>query len=202
MRIIGLTGNIASGKTTVAKMFERLGAKIVDADLIAREVVEPDKPAHKEIEKHFGSGIMNDDRTIDRQKMGEIIFNNEGQREILNRITHPRITQEIKRKIEDCRSQGAEAVIVEAALIVENSGWLKDAVDCLVVVRAQEESQIERMLQRNEYTRKEAKSRLKSQMPGSDKEKHGDYVIDNSGSLLETEKQVMRVWNKIIDSDE
>lgn len=200
MKIIGLTGNIASGKTTVARMFESLGAKIIDADLIAREVVEPDKPAWKEIEKHFGNGIMNDDRTIDRQKMGAIIFNNEDKRKILNSITHPRITEEIKKQIEHCRKEGAVAVVVEAALIVENSGWLKDAVDSLVVVRTDNESQIKRMTNRDEYTIEEAEARISSQMPSAEKERHGDYVIDNSGSLEQTEKQVMGVWNNIIEA--
>jgi dephospho-CoA kinase len=200
VKIIGLTGNIASGKSSVADMFEKLGAKTIDADRVARSVVEPHKPAWKEIVEKFGSEVLNPDGTIDREKLGEIVFNNEDKRSLLNDITHPRILEEIKEFIESSRNEENSIVIIEAALIVEKGGWLRDIVESLIVVSANEESRIERLMERNGYTRDEALSRINSQMPSAEKEKHGDFIIDNSGSTEATESQVISVWDKIKES--
>ena len=197
VKIIGLTGNIASGKSTVAQMFEKLGARIVDADLVARTVVEPGKPAWEQIVDAFGSGILNSEGSVDREKLGEIVFNNEKKRELLNAITHPRIVDEIKEHLESNRAQGVGVTIIEAALIVEKGGWLRDIVDSLIVVSASEDSRIERLMSRNGYSRDEAMARISSQMPGSEKEKHGDFVIDNSESLEDTKRQITSIWEKI-----
>ncbi len=198
VQIIGLTGNIASGKTTVAEMFEKLGAKIIDADSVARTVVEPHSPAWNEIRDKFGDEILNPDDTIDREKLGEIIFNDENKRDLLNDITHPRIVDEIKELIESNRK---EVIIIEAALIVEKGGWLREIVESLIVVSASENSRIERLMSRNGYTREEALARINSQMPSAEKEKQGDYVIDNSGSPEATEEQANSIWEKITDGN-
>ena len=201
MKIIGLTGNIASGKTTVGEMFEKLGAKIIDADLVARTVVEPQKPAFKEIVDKFGSAILSTDGTIDREKLGEIVFNDEDKRKILNEITHPRIVEEITEILESSRGEGVDVIIIEAALIVEKGGWLQDIIESLIVVSAIEDSRIERLMSRNKYSREEALSRINSQMPGAEKEKHGDYIIDNSESPEATERQVLNIWKEISESN-
>ncbi len=197
MKIIGLTGNIASGKTEVAKIFKELGAKIIDADKIAREVVEPGEPAWQEIAHEFGSNILNSDGSINRKKLGEIIFNDERRREHLNRITHPRIMTKIKETIDHYKKENVKLVIIEAALIVERGGLL-NVIDELIVVSADAETQIERIMTRDGLQRDEALSRMESQMPISEKTKHAAYIIDNSRSLRETRKQVEEIWTKIM----
>jgi dephospho-CoA kinase len=196
MKVIGLTGNIGCGKSVVARMFEELGARVIDADLIARLVVEPGEPAWNEIVQTFGEAILNSDGTINRGKLGEIVFNDKEKREALNRITHPRIIERIKELIEEFRKENVEVVIVEAALIVEKGG-VKPLINDLIVVTADEEAQIRRLIERNALSREEALSRIKSQMPLSEKVKYATYLIDNSGTLDETRKQVEEVWKRI-----
>lgn len=196
MKVIGLTGNIACGKSLVAKMLEEFGAKVIDADRIARIVVERNEPAWREIVEMFGGEILNPDQTINRSKLGEIVFGDEEKRMELNRITHPRIIGRIKELVKEYKKQGVKVVIVEAALIVEGGG-LKPLISDLIVVTADEETQIRRLIERNGFSREEAIARIKSQMPLSEKVKHATFVIDNSGTLGETRKQVEEVWRKI-----
>jgi dephospho-CoA kinase len=196
MKIIGLTGNIASGKTEVANIFKELGAKVIDADKIAREVVEPGEIAWKEIIEEFGNNILNTDGSINRKKLGEIVFNDDTKREQLNRITHPRIMTKLKELIDKYKKENGNLVIVEAALIVEKGGLL-NLLDELIVVVTDEETQVERIMKRDGLRRDEALSRIKSQMPISEKTKQATHVIDNSGSLGESRKQVEEVWEKI-----
>lgn len=196
MKIIGLTGNIASGKTEVAKIFKELGAKIIDADKIAREVVDPGEVAWQDIVEEFGSDILNPDGSIDRKKLGQIVFSDDTKREQLNRITHPRISTKIRDLIKDYKRENVKIIIIEAALIVEKGGLLY-LIDELIVVSTDAETQIERIMKRDGLRRDEALSRMESQMPVSEKAKHATFVIDNSGSLAETRKQVEEVWKKL-----
>jgi dephospho-CoA kinase len=196
MKVIGLTGNIGCGKSVVAGMFEELGGKIIDADYIARLVVEPTEPAWKDIIEKFGEEILNPDGTISRSRLGEIVFRDKEKREELNRITHPRIIGKIKELIEEYRKEKAEVIIVEAALIVEKGG-MRPLISDLIVVIADEETQVKRLIQRGGFSREEALLRIKSQIPLSEKVKHATYVIDNSGTLEETRKQVKEVWKRI-----
>lgn len=196
MKIIGLTGNIASGKTEVAKIFKELGAKIIDADRIAREVVEPGERAWQEIVEEFGRDILESDGSINRKKLGAIVFNDDKKREQLNRIAHPRIMTKIIEAIDKYKKENAKIVIIEAALIVETGGLL-NLIDELIVVSADEETQIKRIMTRDGLQRDEALSRIKSQLPMPEKTKHATYIIDNSGSLRETRKQVEEIWEKI-----
>ena len=196
MKVIGLTGNIASGKSVVASMFEDLGAKVIDVDDIARKIVEPNETAWKKIVDTFGQNILNPDSTINRKKLGEIIFNDYEKRKILNDITHPKIIQNARDKVEKYKNEMVEVVIIEAALIVEKGG-LKDLIEKLIVVISDEESQIERLTERNGFSKEEALSRINSQMPTSEKVKHADYIIDNSGTTSETENQVKKLWHEI-----
>lgn len=196
MKVIGLTGGVGCGKSVVASMFRELGASIIDADRVARLVVEPGQPAWKEIVKGFGKEVLNPDGTINRSQLGEIVFRNREKREELNRITHPRIIERIKELIEEHRKGGVEVVIVEAALIVEKGG-MKPIISDLIVVTADEETQVRRLTQRVGLSREDALLRIKSQMPISEKIKHATYVIDNSGSVEETRERVKRVWEII-----
>ena len=197
MKVLGLTGNIASGKSTVARMLERMGVRIIDADLIAREVVEPEKPAWADIVRKFGPGILGPDGAIDRRRLGEIVFGDESKRRLLMDITHPRIKEAVRERIAEYRKENVPVVVVEAALIVERGGF-REFLDGLIVVTANEESQIERLRKRDEHTREEALARIGSQMPAGEKARHADYLIDNSGTEEETEEQVKKLWQKIM----
>jgi len=193
MKVLGLTGNIASGKSVVAVMFEKLGARVIDVDDIARKIVVPNQPAWNEIVGKFGDEILNPDKTINRKKLGDIIFNDEDKREILNNITHPRIITTVREKVAEYRNQNVELTIIEAALIVEKGG-LKDLIEKLIVVRSDKRSQIERLADRDGFSSEEAMSRINSQMPAEEKVQFADYVIDNSGSPDETNIQVQKIW--------
>jgi len=197
MKVIGLTGNIACGKSLVALMFEKLGAKVIDVDDIARKVVEPNEPAWNEIVDTFGRDILNPNDTINRKALGNIIFNDVLKRKKLNDITHPKIIDSAREAVEKYRNENVEVVIIEAALIVEKGG-INNLLDKLIVVTSDQESQIKRLLERNELSREEALSRINSQMPGSEKVKYADYIIDNSGTQEETQKQVNNLWSKLV----
>lgn len=196
MKVIGITGNIASGKSTVARMFEALGARIIDADEIARIVVEPGAPAWEEIVSEFGRDILEPDGAINRKRLADIVFGDEAKRKRLNDITHPRIGERISELLREYEKEGAPVVMVEATLIVERGG-LKNLIDGLIVVTADEETQIERLIRDKGFTREEALSRLRAQMPAREKMMHGDYIIDNSGSLEDTRARVKAVSEAI-----
>ena len=197
MKIIGLTGNIACGKSVVADMLKGLGASAIDADRIARCVVEPEKPGWKDIVAEFGRGILNPDGAIDRKKLGEIIFNNEAKRKALNSIIHPKIKEGILINLKKHENAKPSVVIIEAALIIENEGWLNTLVNGLIVVISDDEVQLKRLMERSGFSKEEALARVSSQMPTSQKVARADYVIDNSGSLDETMRQVKSIWGKI-----
>lgn len=196
MMIIGLTGNIATGKSKVASIFEEHGASIIDADRIAREVVGKGSPAWYEIVRHFGEEILRSDGSIDRKALGEIVFRDREKMKVLNDITHPRIMEKIRRRIEDLEKQKADIVIIEAALIVEKGG-MKDLIDKLVVVSCTEEEQLRRLTERDGIGHDEAVSRISSQMPSKEKLRHADYIIDNSGSPEHTRRQVKELLEKL-----
>ena len=198
MKVVGLTGGIASGKSSVSKMLADLGVMVIDLDQIAREVVEPNKPAWQEIVEYFGEAFLLSDRTIDRKALGERIFTNPEDREELNEITHPRIIKELFKLIEKYRREKQELVIVDAALLFESKmdGWLKP----VIVVNANEEEQIKRLQDRDGYRREQTLKRIQAQMPLKDKVKLADYVIDNSGSLEDTRRQVEEIWRKIMEA--
>jgi dephospho-CoA kinase len=196
MKVIGITGNIASGKSTVARMFEALGARIIDADEIARIVVEPGEPAGEEIVSEFGRDILEPDGAINRKRLADIVFGDEAKRKRLNEITHPRIMERIRGLVRGYEKEEAHVVMIEAALIVEKGG-LKSLIDGLIVVTADEETQIERLIRDKGYKREEAVSRLGAQMPAREKMMHGDYIIDNSGSLEDTRARVKAVSEAI-----
>lgn len=197
MKVFGLTGNIASGKSLVASMFEERGAKVIDVDDIARRIVEPNEPGWKKIVDNFGKEILNSDGSIDRKALGSIIFNDSEKRNLLNDITHPGIIQSARDKVEEYRNRNVEVVLIEAALIVEKGG-LKDLIDGLIVVIADEESQLKRLETRNDLSREDAISRINSQMPTNEKVQYADFIIDNSGTYEETRNQVNQLWEAIV----
>jgi dephospho-CoA kinase len=199
MRVVGLTGGIASGKSMVARMFVELGARLVDADLLARQVVEPGKPAWGAIADHFGEGVLNPDRTLNREKLAEIIFRDPDERQVLNAITHPRIGAEMLDLIQRFQGEGAAVVLIDAALLLESpaTNWIRP----VVVVTAEEEVRAERIMERDGLSREQALARTRSQMREEERKTRADYVIDNSGTLEELKRRVEEVWIELLSSE-
>jgi len=197
--IIGLTGGIASGKSTVASMFKDLGTKIVDVDKLGHSVILPHKPAWEKINRLFGKGILKNDFTIDREKLGRIVFTNQALLKKLNEITHPEIIKLINKEIslaKDKTHSQEKILIIDAALIYEAK--MDGLMDKIIVVYINEDEQLKRLSKRDDLLKKEALQRIKSQMPMKEKVKIADYVIDNSNSLDETKKQVEKIWQSLV----
>ena len=197
MQIVGITGGIACGKSTVAQIFERLGAVVIDADRIAREVVQPGTEGFERVVAHFGEGILSPSGAIDREALGAVVFADPHRRKALEKITHPLIVAEIAARLQNAIAGGAEVVMIEAALLIE-SGRSRDLVGKIIVVSAPIDLQIERLARRNGYTRKEALQRISAQMPLEEKKRHADFVIENSGDIAELERCCRQVWQKLL----
>jgi len=197
MLIVGLTGGIVFGKTTIARMFQELGAQVIDADEIARKVVRPGEKAWQGIVEYFGPEILRDDLEINRKKLADIVFSNKEKLAVLNSITHPEITLMIKKQINQLKSKYQKNIIciVEAPLLFE--AHLEDMMDKIIVVYLNREEQLKRLLLRNNLTREEAIQRIESQMPLEEKLSRADYVIDNCFSLQQTKKKVLQVWKEL-----
>lgn len=192
--IIGLTGSIASGKSTVAKLLKDRGYPIVDADEIARLVVKPGSPVIQEIERVFGTEVICNDGSLDRAAMGQLVFGNEQKREQLNRIIHPAIRKELIAQKEAHLAAGAKTVILDIPLLFENK--LHDYVEKILVVSVTPEVQKERLMMRNQLSESEADARIASQLPMEIKEQGADAVLDNNGDPAETERQLEDVLQK------
>jgi dephospho-CoA kinase len=195
MRIFGLTGGIASGKSTVGKLFQKLGAPLVDADLLAREVVAPGSEGLAEIVAEFGEDVLDDEGKLNRKKLGELVFSDQGARQKLNQITHPRIAAAGQRAMAEFRAKGEPVALYEAALIVENN--LHKTLDGLIVVSIPRELQIERLQKRDNIDRSAAEARIQSQLDLSEKLKVATHVIDNAGDEQSTAEQVAKIWNEL-----
>ncbi len=196
MFIVGLTGGIASGKGLVARVFNDLGAHVIDADRIAHELLEPDQPAWREVIDYFSKDIQLPDGKIDRLKLGEIVFSNEGKRAWLNSCLHPRVFDVYTSQVSHLKIRQPDSIIVfEAALLIETDYHRN--MDRTVVVYAAEEEQISRLISRNKLSRTQALSRIHSQMPLDDKRGHADYVIDNTGTRENAERQAHDIFSKI-----
>ncbi len=189
--IIGLTGSIASGKSTVAKMLQELDLKIVDADLVARVVVEPGTETLNNIVEVFGEGILLENGGLNRSKLGEIIFHDPGKRKQLNDIIHPAIRKEMLRQRDEWLDNGEKHVVMDIPLLFESG--LEHFVEKILVVSVNEDTQLIRLMERNQLTEEEAKARITSQLPISVKEKGADAVIYNNGNLENTRAQLLKI---------
>ncbi len=198
MRVIGLTGGIASGKSTVAKILERLGAVVIDADALSREVVTPGEAAYEAILAEFGERIVNPDRTINRSALGDIVFADPGARNRLERITHPAIGRRADQNLAELRRQGVPLVFYMAPLLIESGASAR--VDEIWVIYADPATQLHRLVERDGMSHDRALQRIAAQMPMDEKKKYGRVVIDNRGSLEETEQQVREIWAREITS--
>lgn len=198
MKLIGLAGGIATGKSTVASMLRQLGAKIVDADELAREIVEPGQEAWQEIVAAFGGEIVREDKSIDREKLRKKIFRDKKSRKRLESITHPHIRTLGQQRIQQLAAEGAEIVVYMAPLLFENQVqlWLRP----VILVACDPATQKRRLQKRDGLNKKEIEQHLKAQMPLDEKRQLADFVIENNGSVEELKKQVQEVWRKIVSS--
>ncbi|MCG8425176.1 MAG: dephospho-CoA kinase [Proteobacteria bacterium] len=197
MQVIGLTGGIASGKSTVASMLRDLGAHVVDADQLAHRVVEPGQPALAEIAERFGPGVLTKGGTLDRKKLGAIVFADADARRALEAITHPRIRAASQETIAGLAARGAEIIFYEAALIVEKQLHEQPWMSAVVVVSVPPQTQLDRLLARETIGEDEARARIAAQRPLADKIAVAAHVIDNSRSLDETRAQVRELWDTL-----
>jgi dephospho-CoA kinase len=197
---VGLTGGIACGKSTVAKMFVKHGAHLVDFDLLAHEVQEPGKPAWKEVVNHFGKTILQPDKKIDRIKLGNIVFAEKEKLVELNSIVHPLVYQEWHVRLKKISNKDKHAIVLsDVPLLFE--GNMQHLFDLTILVLIVSGEQINRLMARNGVKKKEAEKRLNSQMPISEKSALADIVIDNKGSILDTEKRVEQVWQELLQRE-
>lgn len=194
--IVGLTGSIATGKSTVSKMLAEHGAVIIDADKIVRRVQEPGQPAWRGIVEHFGEGVLQEDGTLDRAKLGDLVFQDSTNRQRLNEIVHPIVREERDRETAQARERDSQAIIIWDIPLLIETGIYKD-VDRVVVVYVDQETQLSRLLSRDELSEEQAKARIEAQMPIEEKKAYADYLIDNRGTLEETAEQVRRVYEQL-----
>lgn len=193
---VGLTGGIASGKTAVAEMFRQRGCRLIDADRLAHDLIRPGQPAYQEIVGAFGREVVGADGLIDRKRLGAVVFADLARLEQLNRIVHPRVIAAVEREFARlAKEEPAAIVLVEAALLVE-AGYHR-TLDKLIVTWCRPEQQVERLLQNGRLSRAEAEQRLAAQLPPEEKRRHADYVIDSSGSLAATERQVESIFEEL-----
>jgi len=193
MRIVGLTGGFGSGKSFVASLFKKLGAKIIDADKIGHKALKRGSAAYKRIVAAFGRKVLSADLSINRKALAEIVFADKKKLEELNRITHPVIFKEINDRI--ARARKSEFLVVDAPLICEAN--IAGLMDVLIVVKASKKNQIERSLKRPGVQKKDVCKRIAMQMPLKRKIRYADHVVDNNGTKVATKKQVRNIWQEL-----
>ena len=195
MLVVGLTGGICSGKSTVAAMFARLGAAVIDADRVAHELQEPGQPLYEAIVSAFGREVVGEDGRIDRRKLGAMVFADPKARARLEDILHPAIVEECERRIQQAGTSGAAVCLLDAALLIESGRHAR--FDMVILVEASEAVQIDRLMARMGLSRDEALQRIRLQMPREEKRRHASLVIENGGPLEETERQVKAAWERL-----
>jgi len=196
MLIVGLTGGVASGKTAISQVLKGEGAYIIDADQIARELVQPNRPAWNELIRAFGKEILQEDGSIHRKKLADKVFADPKKRKLLNQILHPRIKEEMDRRTKEIGQKDPEAIVVIDAPLIVELGDQRD-LDKLIVVASTQTQQIERLKERDGISPEEGLRILSSQMPVEEKVKLADYVIRNEGSIEEAKKRGKEVFKEL-----
>lgn len=196
MILVGLTGGIATGKSTVAGMFKDCGATVIDADALAREIVQPGKPAWREIVKAFGKTVLKPDRTLNRQALGTRVFGDKTQLRRLEHIIHPRVAREQARLTKQAADKDPQAVIIYDVPLLFEAG-IDRRVDKTIVVTADRETQIARLKKRNGFSRAEAIRRIKNQTPLTEKRRRADYVLDGTLHLPSLKQEVQRLLRSL-----
>jgi len=195
--LVGLTGGVATGKSTVSAMLAHLGARVIDADQLAREVVAPGQPAHTAIVAEFGPGVLQDDGYLDRKRLGAIVFADPARRKRLEQITHPAVRQRQQRILSTLEEEEHGGLVIwDVPLLYETKG--DEHVDRVVVVITDEGTELARLMARDGSGEAEARARIQSQMPVAEKGRRAHYVIDNSGSRADTERQVREVHRALL----
>ena len=196
MLVVGLTGGVASGKTAVSQVLREEGATILDADLIARELVQPHQPAWEELRRAFGDEILNPDGSVQRKKLAAQIFSHPEKREVLNAILHPRIRNEINARLSVIREKDPGAiVVVDAALLVESGDY--EGMDGVIVVSASETQQVDRLREREGLSEDAARQILASQTSVEERFRVADFVIRNEGSLEDTRRRAKEIFQAL-----
>lgn len=196
MILVGLTGGLATGKSTVSRLFQQCGAIVLDADILARQVVQPGKPAWRDIVRTFGKGVLRADRTLNREALAKIVFHHAAKLRRLSAIVHPRVAREQARLTREIAKKDPRAVVVYDVPLLFEAG-LHKRVDRTIVVTADRETQIARLLKRNGFTRTEALRRLRTQMPLTKKVRLADYVLDGTLPFVKLRRQVDRVYQAL-----
>lgn len=196
MVVAGLTGGIATGKSTVASFLESFGAVVLDADKIAREVVEKGSPVCRKIREHFGSEVFHEDGTIDRERLGSIIFGDREKKELLNSLVHPAVGELMAKRLAELQSRKDDTVVIcDVPLLIEAEMYHDFSEVILAYVP--EELQIERLMSRDRISREEALKKVRSQMPIEEKRAYATVIIDNSGSIEQTSERTLEVYRNL-----
>lgn len=197
MKIVGLTGGIASGKSTLAEMLREKGAIIIDADKIGREQAEVGKPVYQAIVNHFGSSILNSDGTVNRRELGRVVFSNPGKLSMLNQLTHRPIIEEIEKRLSEIRQakKSKEIVIVDVPLLIESG--LGPNVDSIIIVTSNQKKRIER-LRKIGFSEEDARNRIKAQMLDEEKLPYADFVVGNNGPKEKLRTEAENLWSRLI----
>ncbi|MHB8092807.1 MAG: dephospho-CoA kinase [Syntrophales bacterium] len=193
---VGLTGGIASGKSTVARILVEKGALLIDLDELAHEVEAPEGEVWEKIVHHFGEGVLSAERTIDRKKLGAIVFANPSQLLLLNELVHPAVFEAWQRRLRELRQASPEAIVLSAIPLLIESGMV-ELVDLVLLVYLPPEKQITRLIRRDGYSLQEAKERIASQMAIEEKMRHADIIINNEGSEEETARELTDIWEEL-----
>ena len=194
--LVGLTGGMGSGKSLAASFFKELGAYVLDADLICRNLVEPEQPACREISENFGKEVFTASGNLDRKKLANIIFKNPKKKEILEGILHPKVFEIEELKYETIRKGHPNAVvIVDAALLIESGNYKK--MDKVIVVNSDEKNRIDRIISRNHISLDEVTSRINNQMPSEEKVRYADFIIENSLDMDSLRSKVIDIYAKL-----
>ena len=195
MKVIGLTGGIGSGKSTVSRFLAELGAVIIDADKVGHEALKPDTEIWRKVVAAFGTGILKPNREIDRKKLGKIVFGNPEALARLNQIMHPPMYQLVKAQIKEYRQQGGEVVVLEAPLLIE-AGWTS-LVDEVWVTVAPEPTVVKRLKEKVGLSERESLARIRSQLSSEERVKHADVVVDTDCDLGELRERVKEQWQRL-----
>lgn len=198
MQVIGLTGGIATGKSTVSEILENAGAVIIDADRIARQVVKKNLPAYHKIVDTFGQSVLLPDGEINRTKLGHLIFNDPRKKRLLNSMVHPQVRKETNRRLKSIEKSHLDALVILDIPLLFEAGMRKDLSE-VIVVYAPEHIQIKRLMRRDRISQEDALARIRSQMPIEEKKSLATMVIDNSGTIEQTRRQTLEIFQRLKD---
>lgn len=198
MLVVGLTGNIASGKSTVARLLVDHGALLIDSDVLARRAVDRSSPGLRAITERWGPGVLTPDGSLDRAALRRIVFGNRDELEALNAIVHPEVERLRLEMLRDAEASGAEVVVCDIPLLFEAK--LEQRVDRILLVDAPEEARLARLVQIRKISRDEAQAMMAAQMPSAEKKGRADIVIENAGTLDELRRRVDEVWTTLRQS--